>query len=201
MKKQKVAIFAAAIAGGGKGTTENGLKDKGIDYKTLPFRQLFDREVEAKTEIGKMIQHYRGLGKLVPNDVVLPLVDEAFEMVGDTQLLFLDGFPRSIEQADFALQRVRHFGYERIIVLHIDTPISTCLRRLKKRGRDVVDTDPEKVAQRVDEYAELTVPMVNYFRKNATKLGVEFYLVDGENLLINMPAYIRMLDIEWMQSK
>ncbi len=201
MKRKKVAIVAAAIAGGGKGTTEEALKQRGIVYKTLPFRRLFDREVAAKSFIGKQIEHYRQLGKLVPNDVVLPLVDEAFKEVEDTNLLFLDGFPRSIEQADFALERVRHFGFERIIVLHIDTPTSTCLRRLKHRGRDVVDTDTEKVAQRIDEYADYTVPMVRKFRRDAEKLGIEFYLVDGENLRTNMDAYIRMLDIGWMQSK
>lgn len=200
MKHEPVAIFAAAIAGGGKGTTEDGLKARGIPFKTLPFRAKFDREVDEKTPLGLQIQKYRSVGQLVPNELVLPLVDEAFEDVGSTNLLFLDGFPRNLQQADFALERVRHHGFKRIIVFHIDTPVSTCLRRLKKRGRDAVDVDPVKIAQRVDEYDEQTVPMVRHFRKNVKALGIEFYMVDGENLIDNMDAYLRMLNIDWMKS-
>ncbi|MDQ5912373.1 MAG: adenylate kinase [Patescibacteria group bacterium] len=197
---KKVALLVTAIAGGGKGTAEEGLRSRGITYATLPFREILDREVLAESDLGRQIQGFRKLGQLVPNDIILPIIEEAFEKVEGTKLLFLDGFPRNVEQSKFALERVRHYGYKRIVVLHIDTPTSTCLRRLKKRARDVVDTDPELVAQRIDEYEEKTVPMIKFLRINAEDLGIEFYMVDGQNLITNMDAYIRMLDIGWMST-
>ncbi len=190
-----------APPGGGKSTTEKGLKARGIRFRELMFRSKLDREVDEKTEIGLRIDKYRRAGALVPNEIILPLVDEAFEEVEGSQLLLLDGFPRNIPQIDFAIERIRHFGYERIIALYIDTPVSTCIFRLNGRKRDVQDSDLENVAHRFQEFDTHTAPVITRLRHKATALGISYYLVDGENLTVNMDAYIRMLGIGWMAEK
>jgi adenylate kinase len=187
-----------ASPGGGKGTTLDALRKKGIVYAELPFRQKLDREVGMKTAIGRQIDSFRKAGALVPNDIILPLVDEALEEVCHNELIVLDGFPRNVGQVDFALERLRHAGFENIIVFCIDTPSFTCVRRMANRGRDKQDTDPDNIANRLEAFVFETKPVIAYLRHNAEKLGIYFYMVDGENLQRNMQAYIRMIGIEWM---
>lgn len=199
--KRKTAIIFVARPGGGKGTVEKGFQDRGIHYRELPFRALLDKEVSSKSPLGLKIDGFRKQGRLVPNDIILPIVDEAFGMVSDTNLLILDGFPRNEGQLDFAVERLNNFGYERIIVLYVDTPPFTCIRRLAKRGRDDQDTDPENIATRQEVFERETMPVIIRFRCDAEKLKVRFFMVDGENLRTNLTDYIRMLGIDWMITK
>ncbi len=200
-RHKKTAIKLIASPGGGKGTTEDGLRKRGISYRELPFRAKLDREVDGKTDIGKEIDKYRKAGLLVPNETILPLVDEALEEIQESNLIILDGFPRNLPQVDFSIERLRHFGFENIIALHIDTPPFTCVRRLAGRKRDSQDSDPENIAQRLEEFDFQTAPMIRYLRHNAEKLGIKFFMIDGQNLRMNMDDYIRMLGLDWMVKK
>ncbi len=184
-----------ANPGGGKSTILEGLKARGFQLTDLPFRAKMDREVGNQTPLGVEIDRFRQAGLLVPNEHLLPLVDEAFDDVGESRLLGLDGFPREKDQLRFAIERTRHAGFERIAFLHIDTPMSESMRRLAARKRDAMDVDPEKLARRFDEFEQITLPMIMDCRRNADKLGVEFHLIDGFNLLKNMDAFMRMLDL------
>jgi len=200
-KRKKTALLFIASPGGGKGTMLAALEAKGIHYAELPFRQKLDREVTRKSVIGRQINGYRKAGVLVPNDIILPLVDEALEEVCEHTLIILDGFPRNVTQVEFALERLKHFGFTNIIVFCIDTPSFTCVRRMAKRKRDEQDSDPEVIAQRLEVFDFETRPVIAYLRHNAEKLGIYFYMVDGENLRRNMAAYVRMLNIGWMSRK
>jgi adenylate kinase len=198
---QKTAIQLIASPGGGKGTVQKGLRERGAHFKELPFRDKMDREISGRTTLGTQIQKYIELGQLVPNELILPLVDESFGEVQESELILLDGFPRNRPQVDFAIERLGHFGFVNIITLYIDTPPYTCVRRLSKRGRDDQDRDPENIARRLEVFDFDTAPMVTYMRHNAVKLGIQYFMIDGENLQANMDAYVRMLGIGWMMEK
>jgi adenylate kinase family enzyme len=121
------------------------------------------------------------------------LVDKAFEEVADTNFLFMDGLPRNLRQLPFALERARHFGFERVVGLYIDTPVDIAIGRLLERARDDTDRDLIALQRRHEVFAEETQPMITRISRNAEHLGIEYHMICGINLRKNMPKYIPFL--------
>ncbi len=191
--KQKRSFLLLARPGGGKTTVMEGFTEAKVPFVELPFRRKLDEEVESGSELGIKIDGYRRSGALVPNDIILPLVDSSFSDIRDSECLFLDGLPRDLEQLPFAIERVRHFGFGRITALYIQTPADTAFSRLLGRKRDDMDTDQTKLLRRMQVFEEKTLPLIAHVSRDSDRLGIEYHMICGINLKKNMPKYVRML--------
>ncbi|XP_033220229.1 GTP:AMP phosphotransferase AK3, mitochondrial isoform X2 [Belonocnema kinseyi] len=147
---KKAAAFRAVILGApasGKGTVSSRII-KNFNVAHISSGDKLRLNVAAGTGLGKEVKQFLDSGSLVPDDVMISLISKEIESVGNQNWL-LDGFPRTLEQAE-KLQKV-HPGKDDIT----GEPLSQRL-----------DDRPEVVKKRLDDYARMTDPVINYYRKN-----------------------------------
>jgi adenylate kinase len=188
--------------GAGKGTQAN-LLARHYDIAHLSTGDLFRAQAQAGTAFGLEAKRYMDAGELVPDDIVMGVVEECLAPGGPMADGFiLDGFPRTQAQAE-ALDRVLD-GRPLGVVVHLDVPREVVVERLSQRrvcerdgshiysvtsppkvnwtcdicGGKVVqraDDTPEAIERRLDAYERETRPVREYYRDS----GVPVVTVDG----------------------
>jgi adenylate kinase len=141
--------------GAGKGTQAERLRGD-FDLPYLATGDMLRQHVKQGTEIGKEAKAYMDAGDLVPDELIIKMLLERIEDEGDDGFL-LDGFPRSVPQADALDEAIASRGRRLTAVLLIDAPDDVLVRRISGRrvsenGRTYhVEFDPPKVEGVDDE--------------------------------------------------
>ncbi|HEX5616167.1 MAG TPA: adenylate kinase [Acidimicrobiia bacterium] len=186
--------------GAGKGTQARRLADH-YEVVHLSTGELFRAQAEAGTLKGLEAKSYMDEGKLVPDDVVVAVVEECLRPGAPLAEGFvLDGFPRTLAQAE-ELDRI--IGDHPLdVVIDLDVPTEVVMDRLAGRrvckdcqrvyhvnmpptkpwvcdtcGGEVVQRDddtPAAIAIRLDIYEQETVPIIEYYRERG-----QLVVVDG----------------------
>lgn len=118
---------------------------------------------DARTEIGLKAESYMAAGQLVPDDVIVAIVAERLKAPDCSGGFLLDGFPRTIAQAE-ALDRMlveRHTPLDGVLELRV--PEEELFRRLAGRGR--ADDSPDVIRERLAAYRRQTEPLLDYYGK------------------------------------
>jgi adenylate kinase len=156
--------------GSGKGTQAERLVDDG--WLTLSTGDLLREARSQGTELGDKAAAYMDRGDLVPDDLIAALIDD--ELADrDDQSIVLDGFPRTVAQADALAGALEPHGRELTSVLLIDVPDAVVAERISGRGR--ADDAPETVRERLNVYHDETEPLIAYYEQRGL-----LRRVDGE---------------------
>jgi adenylate kinase len=151
--------------GSGKGT-QGELLAKRLGLEHIAVGDLLRAEVDARTPLGNEVAEYMQRGDLVPDDVVLRMVMPKALAAAQANGYLLDGFPRSVEQAEEARTLAEEAGAAPQAVIYLDAPRAELLRRILARaeveGR--ADDNPETVGNRLEVFDEETHPLVDYYR-------------------------------------
>ena len=118
---------------------------------------------DAKTEIGQKADQYMSRGQLVPDDIILGIIAERLQRDDCGGGYLLDGFPRTIAQAEALDAMLRSQRAPLDAVLELDVPEDELFRRLAGRGR--TDDKPEVISQRLVAYRQQTAPLLEYYAK------------------------------------
>ncbi len=161
--------------GSGKGTQAKLLAER-LGVPAISTGDMLRDAVRRGTPLGRRAQAIMEAGELVPDDLVIGLVQERTALPDARNGFLLDGFPRTIEQAK-ALDRILEGNAASVDgVINLLVPEGTLVERLLGRaaleGRS--DDRRETVAERLRVYREKTAPLVEHYRN----LGV-LYDVDG----------------------
>ena len=177
--------------GAGKGTQASRLtEDFGLPY--IGTGDLLREHKRQGTELGKQAKEHMDNGGLVPDDLVIAMILEKIDEDGDDGFL-LDGFPRTVPQADALAEELEKLGRRLTAALLVDAPDEVVLQRLSGRRQcsnghlyhvefdppkhaDVCDQDgkplnqreddePEKVKKRLATYHEQTEPLKDYYEE------------------------------------
>lgn len=157
--------------GAGKGTQSQRL----LEYLGIPHLSTGDmlrQAVREQTDAGLLAAPYMDAGLLVPDDVILKLMDERLRVGDCDNGALFDGFPRTLAQArglDKMLQRV---GLPLDVVLELNVDDAEVIRRLAGRGRN--DDQPAVIAERLKGYRQITRPLLDYYRKQGL-----LHVIDG----------------------
>lgn len=155
MSAQTVTLLGPP--GCGKGTQAERLRDE-LGFTWLSTGDLL-REARAEgSDLGKRAAEYMDRGELIPDDVIVDLVENALAELGDRPIL-LDGFPRTVAQAEA-------LGDIDAAVL-IDVPDDVVVERILGRGQGRADDNPETVRERLRVYHRLTEPLVEYYERQS----------------------------------
>ena len=151
--------------GSGKGTQGERLADRlGIEH--LAAGDLLRAEVEAKTPIGQQVADLIQRGELVPDTIILTLLLPRVLAAANRSGYLLDGFPRSVEQAEAARNVAARATISPNIVIYLDVPRDELIRRILARaeieGR--ADDNAETVQNRLRVFDDATSPLVDYYR-------------------------------------
>ena len=145
--------------GAGKGTqAERVAAHFGVVH--LSTGDLFRKQADQGTPVGLEAKSYMDRGELVPNHVVIAVVEECLQPGGVLSDGFvLDGFPRTLEQAE-ALERL--LGEHPLdLVIDLQVPEEIVIERMLARGRD--DDTEDAIKRRLHLYNRETLPIVRYY--------------------------------------
>lgn len=158
--------------GAGKGTQAQRLVER-HDIIQLSTGDMLRAAVRNGTPLGLKVKDIMHRGELVPDDVVVSIVAERIAEPDARNGFILDGFPRTVGQAD-ALDPVlarMHQELDAVIKLKVDPSI--LLERIEARIADMIahgetvraDDNPEALKRRLDEYRLQTAPLIEYYDK------------------------------------
>jgi adenylate kinase len=150
--------------GAGKGTQAVRIAEHfGIPH--ISSGDLLRRHVADGTSIGRMVQEKMRRGDLVPDGVVMDVLRKPVEAASRRGGYVLDGFPRTVEQAQAAYFVAKNLGASVQVALHLAVPREELLRRMLDRGKQSgrVDDTEEVISHRLDVYEERTLPLLDYY--------------------------------------
>ena len=125
-------IIMLGAPGTGKGTVA-GMLEKGIGIKQVSTGDIFRKNMQEGTEIGKVAESYISKGQLVPDEVTIKIVEERLNEKDVENGIILDGFPRTLEQAK-ALDKMLEEKNRKIdMVLNLVTPEEEIIERIVNR--------------------------------------------------------------------
>ncbi len=161
-----VLIFGAP--GSGKGTQSEELIRR-YGFRHISTGELLRAEIKAQTELGQAAAGYINEGHLVPDSLIVDMMEKLISTLVDTEGIIFDGFPRTIPQAEAMETMLAHHGWKVDIVLNLQVPEEMLIERLLHRGKisGRSDDNIETIRKRLDVYANETAPLVDFFtRKN-----------------------------------
>ncbi len=202
--------------GAGKGTQGRRISEKlGIPF--LVMREILEDEIRGGTELGKEIKGYMEEGKLVPDELIFRLMEKVLK---DKESFVLDGFPRTVNQAEW-LERVLSDSGGLTAALYLDVDEINVLKRImgrlrcKKCGRYYnvfFDPPPDvrrcecggelyqreddrynTIIKRLDEFLEVTFPVVEFYRKKGKLVKVNANENDIERVWEKVEAAVEKL--------
>lgn len=158
--------------GAGKGTQSEKLINK-YNLNHISTGDLFRKHLGEGTELGKLAQKYMDDGFLVPDEVVIGMVDEKIKASKDVNGFIFDGFPRTVNQAEALDKLMEGKGHPISGMISLEVPFEELKKRLLERGKvsgRVDDQSEEKIDNRIKVYQEETMPVAEYY-KNQGKLN------------------------------
>jgi adenylate kinase len=197
-------IILLGAPGAGKGTQAQSLTKK-YNIPQISTGDMLRAAIKAGTEMGKMAKAAMDAGQLVTDEIIIGLVKDRILEDDCKNGYLLDGFPRTLPQAD----AVTAAGIEIDAVIEIDVADDVIVKRMSGRrahlasgrtyhleynppkvagiddetGEDLVQRDDDKeevVKERLSVYHELTQPLIGYYKDQATKIASLTYItVDG----------------------
>ncbi|MGY6741955.1 MAG: adenylate kinase [Cecembia sp.] len=153
--------------GAGKGTQSEKIIEK-YQLTHLSTGDLFRKHLGEGTELGKLARKYMDEGRLVPDEVVIGMVDDKIANTPDTNGFIFDGFPRTVAQAE-ALDKLMEKNNSKISgMIALDVDEEVLKERIRERGKTsgrVDDQDEAKIATRISVYLDETLPVAGYYEK------------------------------------
>ena len=122
-------VILLGAPGSGKGTQSARIAKK-LGFTHLATGDIFRAEIAQGTELGKKVEGYLKAGKLVPDAVTIEVVAGKIERGGN---YLLDGFPRTVEQAQGLDQILKGAGAAVGIVVSLTLPVSEAIKRMTSR--------------------------------------------------------------------
>ncbi len=155
--------------GSGKGTQATAI-DEAFSLEHLSTGEILRAEVEHGSALGKEAQGFMKTGQLVPDSLLVPIVQRRLRRHPEGVLL--DGFPRTVAQARALDAELAKEGRRIDFVVALEAPDSVLVERLLHRaaleGR--VDDSREAISERMQEYHALTAPVLEHYRKSGVRV-------------------------------
>lgn len=163
-------IIFMGVAGSGKSVQGRHLADEmGLPWlSTGEFLRMLISGERRKAMVA---------GKLLTDSDIIELVRKIFNLIDTNQEFILDGFPRTIAQADWLLNQVKHGQLKISAVIHITASEEAVHKRLITRGRP--DDNPEAIKERFNEYEQAIKPILEDFKS----AGVQVCDINGEQAI------------------
>ena len=186
-------IIMLGAPGAGKGTQAKKIADL-CKVPHISTGDIFRANIKQGTELGKKAKTYMDAGELVPDELVCDLVVDRIQQDDCTEGFILDGFPRTIPQAEALTNALNAIEQKMEYALNIDVPDENIIHRMAGRRacvgcgatyhvefnppkvQDVCDVcgealvlrdddKPETVMNRLNVYHEQTKPLIDYYEK------------------------------------
>ena len=155
--------------GAGKGTqAKNIVAEYAITH--VSTGDMLRAEVAGESKIGKLAKEYMDRGDLVPDDIVLKMVEARLNAPDCRDGFILDGFPRTLVQADGLEQILARRDVKTIKVINLSVPDEVLVARMLARKR--ADDTEETIQNRIRVYYEKTTPLIDYYKQKGILIDI-----------------------------
>jgi len=161
--------------GSGKGTQAARLTAK-YRIPQIATGDILRAAVDAGTPLGQQVKAYLDRGELVPDSLVVDIIRHRLAEPDSKQGFILDGFPRTVPQAQALDALLSELQRPLDAVLYLQVDRRSLLDRLSHRAAvdQRSDDRPEIIAHRIDGFLEQTAPLIDYYRQQS-----KLRLIDG----------------------
>lgn len=152
--------------GAGKGTQSQKLIEK-YKLQHISTGDLFRMHLSQGTELGTLARKYMDQGLLVPDEVVIGMVEEKIREHKNGQGFIFDGFPRTVAQAEALDRMLQQHDLQINCMISLEVPEEELKTRIRERGKTsgrVDDQDEAKINTRIAVYKQETLPVAEYYR-------------------------------------
>lgn len=176
---EKMKLILIGIQGSGKSTQGNLLSAK-LNIPYLSSGHIFREMAKEKTPLGRYIKETMNAGYLIPDDKTLEIVEEYLSHSEYSSGYILDGFPRTVVQAEKFMNGVT-------AVIYLKVSDKEALWRLAGRDEEGVreDNTLKAIMKRINLFHEKTEPVIEYYRKKGILIEI-----DGEKTIEQIHAEI-----------
>ena len=209
-------IILVGAQGSGKGTQAE-LLSKALNITHIASGDLFRKAFDEKTELGLKAKAYVDRGELVPDEVTVAMVLSRIEEPDCAHGILLDGFPRTIAQAEALDKGLEFLGKQIDVVVYLDVPREELLVRLSGRYicranqhvynirthppkvPGVCDLDGSELYQRSDDTGEAVEKRLNIFFNETIQL-LDYYASQHKLVEVNGNQSIEQVQADLLQA-
>ncbi|MDX1414601.1 MAG: adenylate kinase [Candidatus Promineifilaceae bacterium] len=157
-------IVLLGAPGAGKGTQAKLLEET-LGLPHVSTGDLFRFNLKNETELGRLANTYMEKGQLVPDDVTIAMVKDRLARPDCAHGAILDGFPRTVAQAEALDKLLAQLGGRITLVPSIEVEQDYLVERLVKRAQleGRADDNEETIRTRMNVYAQQTQPLLEYY--------------------------------------
>ena len=160
--------------GSGKGT-QGAVLAHHFDIPHVSSGDLLRGHVAAGTDLGRQVRAFLARGDLVPDDLVVDVVRDALASAGNTRGYLLDGFPRTLAQAERAFALALPTGETADAVIYLEISDNVARKRLSGRAQTdrADDADPLAIEQRLKVFHAETGPLLDFYEQRGILVTVD----------------------------
>ncbi len=187
--------------GAGKGTQASAIVEK-YNIPHISTGDIFRANIKEKTELGKQVEEYLNKGLLVPDELVVSIVKDRISKEDCKNGFLLDGFPRTVAQAEALDEELKNMSLKIDRVINIEADKDLLIERIigrrickdcgatyhikfsptkqagicDKCGGELYQREDDKletVEKRIEVYTEQTKPLIDYYAKKGLLLNVD----------------------------
>ena len=184
MAMAKGLIFLGA-PGSGKGTQAQVLAEQ-LAIPHISTGDMLRQAIADGTELGNQAKAYMDKGELVPDQLILGMIEERLGYPDAKTGWILDGFPRNVTQAIFLDELLVNIGHRTQWAINLKVPDEVIVERLLARGR--ADDNEATIRRRLLVYTEQTAPLIAYFQEQG-----KLYAIDGNQAIEQISAELQQL--------
>ena len=154
--------------GAGKGTQAKEICNI-YHIPQISTGDILREAIKTGSELGVKAKKYLDAGDLVPDEIVIDIIKERLSESDCSKGFILDGFPRTVVQAESLDNLLKKMGKSLDLIINLDVPENELLKRLLKRaeieGRS--DDNEEVIKNRLQNYRSKTFPLLDYYKKQS----------------------------------
>jgi len=161
--------------GAGKGTQSEKLIEKyGLVH--LSTGDILRGELKAESDLGKEAKKFMDKGALVPDEVVIGMIENKLDKNEGAKGFIFDGFPRTVAQAKALDKLLTEKNTEITAMLALEVEHDELVKRLLNRGKDsgrADDKDESIIENRIKVYHDETSPLIDYYKAQQKFYGIK----------------------------
>lgn len=218
-------LVMLGLPGAGKGTQADLLAKK-LNIPRISTGDMFREALQSESELGRQVKRYVERGELVPDDLTVALVEERIKQPDAAAGFILDGFPRTVPQAQALKAKLAEMGKQLDAAVFIDVPQEEAVRRISQRrvcaqcgatfradaaevatgkcsscGGPLVqrsDDNEETARRRLQVYMDQTLPVVDFYRAEERLVHVDGCR-EVSDVLADILAGLERFGLQWRE--